>query len=75
MCHCVRVFSRRYLFGEKVNGHAFVVFGVITEDKGKISLPGSLQRVMVLLLAVSFKDKYINILICLLNIVIYGYLF
>ncbi|XP_056621745.1 complement C3-like [Triplophysa dalaica] len=37
----------KYLFGKKVNGHAFVVFGVITEDKGKISLPGSLQRVMI----------------------------
>ncbi|KAI7810846.1 complement C3 [Triplophysa rosa] len=37
----------KYLFGQKVNGHAFAVFGVITEDKGKISLPGSLQRVMI----------------------------
>ncbi|KAK9981650.1 hypothetical protein ABG768_001174 [Culter alburnus] len=37
----------KYLFGETVNGHGFVVFGVITEDKGKISLPGSLQRVKI----------------------------
>jgi len=36
------------LFGEKVNGHGFVVFGVITENKGKISIPGSLQKVKVL---------------------------
>ncbi len=40
--------SLRYLFGESVNGHGFVVFGVVTEDKGKISIPGSLQRVQVL---------------------------
>ncbi|KAK7165650.1 hypothetical protein R3I93_005655 [Phoxinus phoxinus] len=37
----------KYLFGETVDGHGFVVFGVITEDKGKISLPGSLQRVKI----------------------------
>ncbi|XP_051749274.1 complement C3 [Ctenopharyngodon idella] len=37
----------KYLFGETVNGHGFVVFGVITEDNGKISLPGSLQRVKI----------------------------
>uniref|UniRef100_A0A8C2A571 Complement component c3a, duplicate 4 n=1 Tax=Cyprinus carpio TaxID=7962 RepID=A0A8C2A571_CYPCA len=35
----------KYLFGEAVNGHGFVVFGVVTEDKGKISIPGSLQRI------------------------------
>ncbi|KAA0721785.1 Complement C3 [Triplophysa tibetana] len=39
------IIESKYLFGKKVNGHAFVVFGVITEDKGKISLPGSLQRI------------------------------
>ncbi|XP_073698376.1 complement C3 [Garra rufa] len=38
----------KYLFGETVNGHGFVVFGVVTEDKGKISIPGSLQRVQIL---------------------------
>ncbi|XP_052401152.1 complement C3-like [Carassius gibelio] len=37
----------KYLFGEKVRGHGFVVFGVVTEDKGKISIPGSLQRVQI----------------------------
>ncbi|XP_043094014.1 complement C3 isoform X2 [Puntigrus tetrazona] len=37
----------KYLFGETVNGHGFVVFGVVTEDKGKISIPGSLQRVQI----------------------------
>ncbi|XP_067296789.1 complement C3-like [Pseudorasbora parva] len=37
----------KYLFGETVNGHGFVVFGVITENKGKISIPGSLQRVKI----------------------------
>ncbi|XP_016139806.1 complement C3-like [Sinocyclocheilus grahami] len=37
----------KYLFGETVNGHGFVVFGVVTEDKGKISIPGSLQRVKI----------------------------
>uniref|UniRef100_A0A8C2GKA0 Complement component c3a, duplicate 4 n=1 Tax=Cyprinus carpio TaxID=7962 RepID=A0A8C2GKA0_CYPCA len=37
----------KYLFGEAVNGHGFVVFGVVTEDKGKISIPGSLQRVKI----------------------------
>ncbi|XP_059409015.1 complement C3-like [Carassius carassius] len=37
----------RYLFGETVNGNGFVVFGVVTEDKGKISIPGSLQRVKI----------------------------
>uniref|UniRef100_A0A8C1RL20 Complement component c3a, duplicate 4 n=1 Tax=Cyprinus carpio TaxID=7962 RepID=A0A8C1RL20_CYPCA len=38
----------KYLFGETVRGHGFVVFGVVTEDKGKISIPGSLQRVQIL---------------------------
>uniref|UniRef100_A0A8C1RIH0 Complement component c3a, duplicate 4 n=1 Tax=Cyprinus carpio TaxID=7962 RepID=A0A8C1RIH0_CYPCA len=37
----------KYLFGEAVNGHGFVVFGVVTEDKGRISIPGSLQRVKI----------------------------
>ncbi|XP_051560214.1 complement C3-like [Myxocyprinus asiaticus] len=37
----------KYLFGEKVKGHGFVVFGVLTEDKGKLSIPGSLQRVAI----------------------------
>ncbi|KAF4118191.1 hypothetical protein G5714_000242 [Onychostoma macrolepis] len=37
----------KYLFGETVNGHGFVVFGVVTKDKGKISIPGSLQRVQI----------------------------
>ncbi|XP_052459368.1 complement C3-like [Carassius gibelio] len=37
----------KYLFGEKVNGNGFVVFGVVTEDKGKISIPGSLQKVKI----------------------------
>lgn len=36
----------RYLFGEEVNGMAYVVFGVMHEG-GKKSFPSSLQRVPV----------------------------
>ncbi len=36
----------RYLHGNNVNGHAFVVFGVM-EDEKKTSMPSSLQRVQV----------------------------
>lgn len=36
----------RYLFGNKVRGTAFVVFGVIDNEK-KISIAASLQRVRV----------------------------
>ncbi|XP_043094011.1 complement component c3a, duplicate 6 [Puntigrus tetrazona] len=38
--------SARYLHGNKVNGHAFVVFGVM-EDERKTSIPSSLQRVQI----------------------------
>ncbi|XP_050965368.1 complement component c3a, duplicate 6 isoform X2 [Labeo rohita] len=37
----------RYLHGNNVNGHAFVVFGVM-EDERKTSIPSSLQRVQIL---------------------------
>ncbi len=36
----------RYLYGNKVRGTAFVVFGVIDNEK-KISIAASLQRVQV----------------------------
>ncbi|KAL1281261.1 hypothetical protein QQF64_000064 [Cirrhinus molitorella] len=36
----------RYLHGNNVNGHAFVVFGVM-EDERKTSIPSSLQRVQI----------------------------
>nr|AAI22312.1 Zgc:103710 protein [Danio rerio] len=36
----------RYLHGNNVNGHAFVVFGVMEDDR-KTSIPSSLQRVQV----------------------------
>lgn len=36
----------RYLFGEEVDGMAYVVFGVMQDDK-KNSFPSSLQRVEV----------------------------
>ncbi|KAL1281267.1 hypothetical protein QQF64_000070 [Cirrhinus molitorella] len=36
----------RYLHGNNVNGHAFVVFGVM-EDERKTSIPSSLQRVRI----------------------------
>lgn len=39
-------FGFRYLFGEEVNGMAYVVFGVM-KDGQKKSLPASLQRVPV----------------------------
>uniref|UniRef100_A0AAY4BSU8 Anaphylatoxin-like domain-containing protein n=1 Tax=Denticeps clupeoides TaxID=299321 RepID=A0AAY4BSU8_9TELE len=35
----------KYLYGKEVTGVAFVVFGVMTNDRDKRSLPGSLQRV------------------------------
>ncbi|XP_067258551.1 complement C3 isoform X1 [Chanodichthys erythropterus] len=38
--------SAKYLFGNKVRGSAFVVFGVIDNDK-KISIAASLQRVQI----------------------------
>ncbi len=36
----------RYLFGQKLDGNAFVVFGVMNGDK-KTSIPSSLQKVQV----------------------------
>ncbi len=36
----------RYLFGQKVDGNAFVVFGVMNGDK-KTSISSSLQKVQV----------------------------
>ncbi|XDV16028.1 hypothetical protein PO909_015916, partial [Leuciscus waleckii] len=36
----------KYLFGKKVEGHAFVEFGVMDGEK-KISIPSSLQRVQI----------------------------
>uniref|UniRef100_A0A672Q0L4 Complement C3/4/5 macroglobulin domain-containing protein n=1 Tax=Sinocyclocheilus grahami TaxID=75366 RepID=A0A672Q0L4_SINGR len=36
----------KYLFGQKVDGNAFVVFGVM-EDEKKTSIPASLQKVQV----------------------------
>uniref|UniRef100_A0A8C2H4A4 Uncharacterized protein n=1 Tax=Cyprinus carpio TaxID=7962 RepID=A0A8C2H4A4_CYPCA len=36
----------KYLFGQKVDGNAFVVFGVMEEEK-KTSIPASLQKVQV----------------------------
>lgn len=41
----------RYLHGNNVNGHAFVVFGVMEVER-KTSIPSSLQRVQV-----SFPDE------------------
>ncbi len=40
----------RYLHGNKVKGHAFVVFGVM-EDERKTSIPSSLQKVQVSFIA------------------------
>ncbi|XP_026068420.1 complement C3-like [Carassius auratus] len=37
----------KYLFGQKVDGNAFVVFGVM-EDEKKISIPASLQKVQIM---------------------------
>uniref|UniRef100_A0A8C1YAV8 NTR domain-containing protein n=1 Tax=Cyprinus carpio TaxID=7962 RepID=A0A8C1YAV8_CYPCA len=37
----------KYLFGQKVDGNAFVVFGVM-EDEKKISIPASLQKVQII---------------------------
>ncbi|XP_059198913.1 complement C3-like isoform X2 [Centropristis striata] len=37
----------RYLFGEEVNGMAFVVFGVVKQDGEKRSFPNSIQRVPI----------------------------
>ncbi|KTG41798.1 hypothetical protein cypCar_00049015 [Cyprinus carpio] len=37
----------RYLFGQKVDGNAFVVFGVMKDEK-KISIPASLQKVQII---------------------------
>uniref|UniRef100_A0A672Q1Z1 Complement C3-like n=1 Tax=Sinocyclocheilus grahami TaxID=75366 RepID=A0A672Q1Z1_SINGR len=36
----------KYLFGQKVDGNAFVVFGVM-EDEKKTSIPASLQKVQI----------------------------
>ncbi len=38
--------SYRYLFGQKVDGNAFVVFGVM-DGQQKTSIPSSLQKVQV----------------------------
>ncbi|KAJ8362945.1 hypothetical protein SKAU_G00117760 [Synaphobranchus kaupii] len=40
--------TARYLYGKDVSGKAFVVFGVLTEDGEKKSIPASLQRVNVI---------------------------
>lgn len=40
------IHNLRYLFGEEVDGVAFVVFGILYSDNKK-SIPGSLQRVQV----------------------------
>ncbi|KAJ8246284.1 hypothetical protein GJAV_G00265870 [Gymnothorax javanicus] len=40
--------TARYLYGEDVSGKAFVVFGVLTEDGEKKSIPASLQKVNVI---------------------------
>ncbi|XP_059410824.1 complement C3-like [Carassius carassius] len=37
----------KYLFGQKVDGNAFVVFGVMDGEK-KISIPTSLQKVLII---------------------------
>ncbi|XP_035763650.1 complement C3-like, partial [Neolamprologus brichardi] len=37
----------RYLFGQEVDGTAYVVFGVIKKDQSKQSFPDSLQRVQI----------------------------
>uniref|UniRef100_A0A8C1MTC1 Uncharacterized protein n=1 Tax=Cyprinus carpio TaxID=7962 RepID=A0A8C1MTC1_CYPCA len=37
----------KYLFGQKVDGNAFVVFGVM-EDEKKTSIPASLQKVQIM---------------------------
>uniref|UniRef100_A0A9J7X3A1 NTR domain-containing protein n=1 Tax=Cyprinus carpio carpio TaxID=630221 RepID=A0A9J7X3A1_CYPCA len=37
----------KYLFGQKVDGNAFVVFGVMKDEK-KISIPASLQKVQII---------------------------
>ncbi|KAJ8283504.1 hypothetical protein COCON_G00023540 [Conger conger] len=39
--------TARYLYGKDVSGKAFVVFGVLTEDGEKKSIPASLQRLNV----------------------------
>uniref|UniRef100_A0A3P9AB26 Anaphylatoxin-like domain-containing protein n=1 Tax=Esox lucius TaxID=8010 RepID=A0A3P9AB26_ESOLU len=39
--------TAKYLYGKEVTGTAYVVFGVITTDNEKKSLPGSLQRVEI----------------------------
>ncbi|XP_035260741.1 complement C3-like isoform X2 [Anguilla anguilla] len=39
--------AARCLYGEDVSGKAFVVFGVLTEDGEKKSIPASLQRVNI----------------------------
>ncbi len=40
------MFFHSYLFGQKVDGNAFVVFGVMDGEK-KTSIPASLQKVQV----------------------------
>ncbi|KAJ8362948.1 hypothetical protein SKAU_G00117790 [Synaphobranchus kaupii] len=40
--------AARYLNGKDVSGKAFVIFGVLTEDGEKKSIPASLQRVNVI---------------------------
>ncbi|KAM7393941.1 hypothetical protein PAMP_020774 [Pampus punctatissimus] len=50
----------RYLFGEEVDGTAYVVFGVVHEDQKK-SFPGSLKRVPIVggVGAVTLKREHI----------------
>ncbi|XP_048869003.1 complement C3-like isoform X1 [Brienomyrus brachyistius] len=40
--------TAKYLYGKEVNGKAFVVFGLMTPEGEKKSLPGSLQRVEII---------------------------
>lgn len=52
----------RYLFGESVDGTAYVVFGVIAENQKK-SLAGSLQRILVCCYNIfTFLSHHINVL-------------
>ncbi|RXN25902.1 complement C3-like protein [Labeo rohita] len=38
----------KYLFGQKVEGNAFVTFGVIKSENKKTSIPSSLQKVQII---------------------------
>uniref|UniRef100_A0A8C1RL32 Uncharacterized protein n=1 Tax=Cyprinus carpio TaxID=7962 RepID=A0A8C1RL32_CYPCA len=58
----------KYLFGQKVDGNAFVVFGVM-EDEKKTSIPASLQKVQDSL------NKRLNSCSTLLNLYIVYFVF